>query len=273
MLTGLNRLTYFMGSVAACWLAIAVTATVYADTGIIVALDSSLGDFLKVAHINGMITKADRKFYSGTLGGEKIVLVRSPMGKVNNAITAQILISQFPMDRVYSISPAGALTEGLEVGDIVVANTTYQHDFGTAKPYGFIWGMVPVPSERNEAYNVLDASLIKTILEAGKSLKNRNKMMAGILVSGDQFIASASKKKWLQAKFNAGAVDMGGAAIAQVCYSNNVRCCLIRVITDQAEIEARTDFAESVAASRSDIDLPRIMADILSNRIVTGTEQ
>jgi adenosylhomocysteine nucleosidase len=247
----------------------------YADTGIIVALDSTVHDFIKIADFNGgIINTAGREFHSGILGGEKIVLVRSPMGKVNNAITAQLLISQFPIDTIYSISPAGALAENLNKGDVVIATGTYQHDFGAIKPYGFIWSMVPVPSVNDKkTYNILDAALVKTVLSAGKSFKTMNSIVGGILVSGDQFIASLDKKNWLRKKFNAAAVDMGGAAIAQVCHSNRVRCCLIRVITDMAGIEARSDFAESISASRSDIDLPRTIKFILKNLNETRTGQ
>lgn len=271
----MNKLIYCIRLLVVGLLVIALSAKGYADTGIIVALDSTVHDFMKLADFSGgIINTAGRDFYSGILGDEKIVLVRSPMGKVNNAITAQLLISRFSIDTIYSISPAGALAENLKKGDVVVATGTYQHDFGAIKPYGFIWGMVPVPSVNDKkTYNILDAVLVKTVQSAGERFNNKNSIVDGILVSGDQFIASVDKKNWLRKKFNASAVDMGGAAIAQVCHGNKVRCCLIRVITDMAGIEARSDFAESVSASRSDINLSRIIKFILKNRNETRTEQ
>lgn len=250
------------------------TTTCLADTGIIVALESTLQSFIRFADLNaGIKKKAGREFYSGSLGGKKIVLVRSPMGKVNNAITAQILLSEFAIDTVYSISPAGSLVDTLDKGDLLVAATVYQHDFGSIKPYGFIWSKVPVTNDQKvDTYNILDSFLAKSAIEVSRSLKTRKNIIGGILVSGDQFIASKDKKKWLKEKFDASAVDMGGAAIAQVCYSNNVKCCLIRTITDEAEVEARADFNESVSANSSE-DLPRIMAEILRSGKDTRVSQ
>nr|MBF0221619.1 5'-methylthioadenosine/S-adenosylhomocysteine nucleosidase [Desulfobulbaceae bacterium] len=258
----------FARYVAVCSLVFVVRSACWADTGIIVALDSTLQGFNNSADFNaGIKQKAGREFYSGSLGGTKIVLVRSPMGKVNNAITAQVLLSEFSIDSVYSISPAGSLVGNLEKGDVVVATTVYQHDFGSIKPYGFIWSKTPVRNNQEaDAYNVLDRSLVKSVLEVNRSLKIWGNLTEGILVSGDQFIASSDKKKWLMEKFKASAVDMGGSAIAQVCYSNKVKCCLIRTITDEAEVEARADFNESVTASSSAPDLVRMMKEILKSR-------
>ncbi|MBA3016054.1 MAG: 5'-methylthioadenosine/S-adenosylhomocysteine nucleosidase, partial [Proteobacteria bacterium] len=239
---------YYLTISICCILIFAVTAISHADIGIIVALNSTVEDLKKAADIKTATKKSGRDFFAGTLGGERIILVRSPMGKVNNAITAQTLLSCFPVDVVYSISPAGALSENFGIGDVVVVTNAFQHDFGTIKPYGFIWSKVPTSTDATNQQgedDTLDPSLITPVLNVWKKMKTHHKMAIGILVSGDQFIASRDKNEWLEKKFAASAVDMGGAAIVQTCLANQVPCCLLRIITDEAGVEARGDFNAS----------------------------
>ena len=194
-----------------------------ADVGIIVASNTNLELLKNKLVIKETGQKAARVFYSGELGGKGVVLVRSPMGKVNNAITAQVLLSSFNITSIVSIAPAGAVQKGLNIGDGVIATEVYQHDFGTVKSYGFVWGRVPDGTSWDDpGYNNTDKSLRKSALIYAGNIKGApNKVVEGVIVSGDQFISSEQMKKWQSKKFKAAAVYMGAAAIAQVCYENN----------------------------------------------------
>lgn len=213
----------------------------YAKAGIITALDGTLEQLKKKIKITGYSVIGGREFYKGELGETEIILVRSPMGKVNNAITAQLLISMYAPASVLSISPAGAVGPDTRKGDIVVITEVYQHDFGTWKPYGFIWSKTPAYIQSlSTSYNQFPKAVLPKNVKQTKigKLSDTNKIVKGILVSGDQFIASSKKRDWLHRKFNATAVDMGGAAIAQTCYVNRTPVNLVRVITDEAILDA-----------------------------------
>lgn len=238
----------------------------YADIGIITALNSSMTQLKNDLKITQITQKAKREFYSGILEHENVVVVRSPMGKVNNAITTQTLLSNFPIDTVISLSPAGSTDTNIKIGDMIIASKVYQHDFGTIKPYGFIWKKVPDGTGRDEpGYNIPDHSIVNKVLRFAKKnfTHNKNSILPGVIVSGDQFISSISKKKWLNKKFSATAVDMGAGAIAQVCFANQVSFCLLRVITDNAGVAARTDFNKSVHKYHSDINIHKFLKGVL----------
>jgi adenosylhomocysteine nucleosidase len=250
---------------AALLLAFISAGSACADIGIIVALNSNLkqlGGDLKTNDIN---EKAGREFYSGKIDDIDVVLVRSPMGKVNNAITVQALLSHYYITSVISIAPAGAVNKGINIGDIVVATEVYQHDFGTIKPYGFIWSRVPDGTDWDEpGYNHPDERLRQMVLSCSKDKKNaKNRIIQGIIVTGDQFISYQDKKEWLLKKFKAQAVDMSAAAIAQVCYANDVPFSILRIITDESTIEARPNFEKSVNSYQSDIDISAFVKIIL----------
>ena len=236
-----------------------------ADVGIIVASNTNLELLKNKLKIKTTGEKAVRVYYSGELGGKGVVLVRSPMGKVNNAITAQALFSSFNITSVVSIAPAGAVQKDLNVGDGVIAAQVYQHDFGTVKPYGFVWGRVPDGTSWNDpGYNNTDKSLRKSALIYAGNIKGApNKVIEGVIVSGDQFISSKQKKGWLSKKFKAVAVDMGAATIAQVCYANNTPFCILRIITDKAGINARTDFEKAIPSLQTSINIVKFVKEIL----------
>jgi len=205
-----------------------LTEFAYADIGIICSLKGEQEEVLRALQREEKIYKAGREFHKGILDGVKVVLVRSPMGKVNNAITAELLVSQFGIDVIVSIGFAGAVDDELKIGDVVIAADAVQHDFGTIKPYGFIWGKPP------------------DIGKAGKINLKRwletKKYHYGTICSGDQFISSEEKRDWMKKKFDAKAVDMGAAAIFEVCKQNGIPCLFIRVISDRADLEGRMHF-------------------------------
>lgn len=237
----------------------------HADIGLITALNSNLDQIVKDLTIQEISKRAGREFYLGKMDALHVVLVRSPMGKVNNAITAQTLLSHYPITSVISIAPAGSIEEGVTIGDIIIATKVYQHDFGTIKPYGFIWGKVPDGTNRDEpGYSMVDKNLRELALQCGKRRKQtRNRILEGAVVTGDQFISDQDKKEWLFKKFRAMAVDMGAAAIAQVCYANRVPFCIVRIITDNSSVNARIDFEKSIPVYQSDIDIPEFVRGLL----------
>lgn len=245
-------------------------AEALAKIGIITALNTTTEGIQKRMNIKKFTPLAGRNFYAGNLGQAGVVLVQSPMGKVNNAITTQLLISEFSVQAVLSFSPAGAIGSNIKEGDIVMATEVYQHDFGAWKPYGFIWNKAPVHiNSMSTEYNLFPGRFFppgKGIDIIADTQRDR-KISHGVIVSGDQFIASPEKRDWIRKKFTAAAVDMGAAAIAQVCYTNHTPVCLIRIITDNAGLNAKTDFANSMPAYRTDIDLAE-MAERLAGKAI-----
>ncbi len=239
----------------------------YAKTGIIVALNATTDQIRSVMNVSCTRQYAQREFVIGTLSDTNIVLTRSPMGMINNAITTQLLIAYFGVQRIISVAPAGGLADGMKIGDLVIASQVWQHDFGTVKPYGFIWGKTPDGSGSHSlGYQRLDKTMYEIAQKTSGSIKiSENHFHVGIVASGDSFIADNDKKRWIVKKFDAVAVDMGSAAIAQVSFANTIPCLIIRIITDKADINARVDFAESLPTYRSSIDISGYLSLLLSS--------
>jgi len=195
------------------------------------------------------VVRNGREFYSGRIGAVPVVIIRSPRGKIQNAITTQMLLQHFPMDRVISLGTAGALDNALEPGDILIAQSALEHDTGTMKPYGLIWEGRDNEGSRTKDSSAAQRKFTTLAREAALRLSERNggfHVVEGPLVSGDQFIASEPKKEWLVKRFGAKAVDMTGAAVAQACEAHGVPFLLIRLITDRAGDQAGDEYVDSL---------------------------
>jgi adenosylhomocysteine nucleosidase len=80
----------------------------------------------------------------------------------------------------------------------------------------------------------------------------------GLIASGDQFIGKLSQIQALKAELpDLLAVEMEGAAVAQVCFELGIPFAVIRTISDNANDDAAVDFMHFIktVASRYAFDV------------------
>ncbi len=215
--------------------------------GIIGAMDMEIDLIRKRMQIEKIDTTAQRVFYSGTIHGMNCVCVKAGIGKVNAALTAEILIMKYNTDAVIFTGVAGGINPQLGIGDIVISKRVIHHDFGQVIPETFLpWDTVGY---------LADSFLIHIAKKAVHSVKfgpvpqkicketgRLPRAIIGRVVTGDQFIASEQKRKWLEETFHADCVEMEGAAVAQVCAINKISFVVIRCLSDLANEKADIDF-------------------------------
>lgn len=201
-----------------------------------------------------------RSFHTGTINNVDCVVVFSKWGKVAASITASILIGRFAISELVFVGTAGALAEGLKIGDIVIAERLVQHDLD-ARP------MIPrfelpllnrvyVDSDRRltqiaicAVSNILKRGVGRVMGEKNASDFNIDtpRLILGDIASGDQFVNSVAKRESILEELpDVQCVEMEGAAVAQVCYEFNLPFAVIRVISDTADHNARVDFTRFV---------------------------
>ena len=205
--------------------------------GIIGAMDEEIDILLSQLQLDRVQVKASMKFNFGQLYGTKAVIVKSGIGKVNAAVCAQILIDDFDVDNIINVGVAGGTAEDIYPGDVVIANSLVQHDMDTSA-FGDRIGQIP----RMDTYDFkCDRGLVEKAQLACRKIENI-KSFTGRIVTGDQFISSAEKIRYLNSEFNALACEMEGGSIAQVAYLNNVPFVIIRSISDNANNGASMDY-------------------------------
>lgn len=204
-------------------------------------------------HVHG-----GRVFWQGLLSDRPVVLALSGMGKVAAATTATVLIERFACARVLFTGVAGGLGQQVRVGDVVVARQYLQHDMD-ASPLCPRWelpgyGRADVACDPALSILLLQAAqdfLLVTSQENQPDSAAAAQAHHGLVVSGDRFIATAQASNTLRRELQeAGhtvlAVEMEGAAVAQVCADYQVPFAAMRTISDRADDDAHVDFTRFI---------------------------
>jgi adenosylhomocysteine nucleosidase len=205
-----------------------------------------------VTRIQGMV------FTSGTIAGARIVTVRSGAGKTNAAIAATLLVDRFMPSAVIFTGTAGAIDPELNPGDVVIGTAVGYHDFGSVAAAGFVRSPTrnPASGQSDPAFFPADPKLLSAARRAAASTKAATRFREGLIVTGDAFISNPAHRDELRNELKASAVEMEGAAVAQVCARFGVPMLVIRSITDRADGSASGSYTRFVeTASRNAADL------------------
>jgi len=228
--------------------------------GIVAALHQEISELLTLLSDTRCVRIGSRDFWTGEIDGRAVVVVLSRVGKVAAAATTVALITHFSVRAVVFAGVAGALAPGVAVGDVVVSAELLQHDVD-ASPLFPRWeipltGMARFPADPALAQGLLESA--RAVLADPQALLgaevmhafgiNAPQVYAGLIVSGDRFVATSAESAALRAALpDALAVEMEGAAVAQVCHEWGVPFAAIRTISDRADDAASVDFAQFIA--------------------------
>lgn len=218
--------------------------------GIICAMESEVAPLREAMTIARRTVVSGLTFYQGTLESTPVVLVQCGVGKVNAALCAEALCTVFEVDALINTGVAGTPHREVSQRDIVISTQAVQHDVD-ATIRGFARGEVP---DMDIIYFPADDDLVELARKAALSLDLEGaKVFTGTVASGDQFIADAAASAAIAKHFAPRAVEMEGAAIAQVAWVNAVPYVIIRSITDNADGDAPLSFDafEPIAAAHS----------------------
>jgi adenosylhomocysteine nucleosidase len=205
-------------------------------------------------------TVAGRRFHAGTLEGHRVVLALSGIGKVAAATTATLALEVFDAQALVFTGVAGGLGAGVRVGDVVIARELLQHDMD-ASPL-FPRFEVPLTGRSRFAADAdlsdgLAAAAARCVAHADEAIGRAHldefgivapRLHQGLVVSGDRFVASAAQSRALAADLpDALAVEMEGAAVAQVCADFGRPLAVLRTVSDRADDAAHADFSRFIA--------------------------
>ena len=193
---------------------------------------------------------ADLKIFTGTINGKIIVLSQSGVGKVNAALNTQYIIDTFKPNIIINTGVAGGISDGLDIGDIVIGTYLVQHDFDvTALGYAKGYMCTGVEKDKPTKY-YCDKELVENFQACLEQNIPKQKIHQGIIASGDKFISGKKIKKEINEYFGAIAVEMEGCAIAQVATRNKIPFVVTRAISDLADgktAEYQNEFEKKIS--------------------------
>jgi adenosylhomocysteine nucleosidase len=198
-----------------------------------------------------VVMKNGIRFVTGKLGTQQVVVALTGVGKTNAAMTTAFALAYFRPRQVIFTGIAGGVNPDLQPGDLVVGRETGYHDY-----YWTTFENKPTNQTRNVLTNSLnpayfpgDSALLNLALRTAKAAtleripgQDRAPMvMAGRIVTGDEFVNSEQRVSKIRLDHQADATEMEGAAVAQICYQQGIPCLVIRSLSDKANDSARTD--------------------------------
>ena len=172
------------------------------------------------------------------------VFAVSWIGKVSAAMMLTKVLEQYGIDTIINIGLAGSLSPQYEFGDVVVVTHTVEHD-------GFIEGDTEA---QTRLYPLFDLITVE-----------HPELKQGVLVTGDQFVASGTMRESLQAK-GGQLVDMEWAALAKVAHHYQKPLIALKVISDNADEHAGENFTNNLHAGERVVKHLPFILDFLINQ-------
>jgi adenosylhomocysteine nucleosidase len=236
-----------------------------AAIGIMSAMPQEADSFHNAMTEKSTVSVGNKTFIQGKFEGIPVVFCLAGIGKVSAATTATLLTEKFGVEKIIFTGVAGG-GDATHIGDIVIGSSYLQHDLDLRPiyPQFYIYSL-------DKQLLHADLTLISDMKESARRFLQTGirfphlgvtnpQVHEGIIVSGDRFIGSSGglehvveqTKEILPSGFHA--IEMEGAAVAQVCLELNVPFVVLRAISDKANEKASVDFLtfiEEVATAYS----------------------
>ncbi len=170
-----------------------------------------------------------------------VTLACGGLGKVQFAVQTQHLLDVCPgWGLVICAGAAGALADGLSVGDVVVATETVEHDIHNK------FGQPLLPKFGGaEAF----VSALRSVEPPGRSFQ----VHFGPIASGDEDVVDTDRRRMLHGRTGALAVAWEGAGGARSCHFSGIPFVEIRGITDRADSGAASDFGANLEGAMRNV--------------------
>jgi adenosylhomocysteine nucleosidase len=196
--------------------------------------------------------------WQGRCEGREVVLAHAGMGKVASALVATSLIERTRPSALVVTGVAGSLDPALEVGDVLVATRVVQHDAGVLTPSGlerYQAGHLPFVNPTDDLGWPCSPDLVARALAAARHVRldplpasagghgAPPRVVEGVVATGDVFVNDPSTRQRLHEELGAHAVEMEGAAVAQVAATLGVPHLVVRAMSDLAGHDSGIDFA------------------------------
>ena len=182
--------------------------------GVMAALPQELGDLVEAMRAESgvrTVTHGRRDYHLGTVHGAPCVVTLARIGKVAAAATVSALIHVFDVEAVVFTGVAGGVGREVRIGDVVVADTLVQHDLDASPLFPRfevpLLGIARFAADQVLA-DQLAAATERFVAEEGEVVAARfgtqlPQVHRGLIISGDQFVASTAAVEALDAALKA----------------------------------------------------------------------
>ena len=166
-------------------------------------------------------------------GQEEVIVLRSGSGKERGRKATELLINRFYPQLIINCGTAGAISPHRRIGDVIISEHVIEYEANDDQLF-------------KEATYQSDPDLVTTSRQVTVESLPKEKIVAGIILSGTPVINSKKRKDELWNQFHGQCVEQEGAGVAKVCQEHNIPWIVIRGISDQADEHARKEFKKNI---------------------------
>ena len=193
-------------------------------------------------------------YYRGKLEGHNVVVAITGIGKTFTGMTSTLFITRFKPRLVLMSGTGARLDPGLRTGDIIVATTAYEHDYGSLTQDGMVFRPMNGPVNGNEVENAFspprsllakaDAAIATY---AGPQVTANGSTYAvkarrGVVASSDLFGVTQQRIGQLRSLFHADIMEMESAPLGHVCETLGVPYLIVRAGSNVAQEAPNDDY-------------------------------
>jgi 5'-methylthioadenosine/S-adenosylhomocysteine nucleosidase len=193
-------------------------------------------------------------YYRGKIHGRNVVVAITGIGKTFTAMTTTLFITQFK-PRLVLMSGTGARIDGeLRTGDVIVAATTHEHDYGSLTRAGMVYRPLNGPNDGDAVDNAFSppATLLAKADMAIRSYQGPEvtandatyhvKVRRGVVSSSDLFGVTAQRIEQLRTDFHTDIMEMESAPLGHVCQTLGVPYLIVRAGSNVAQEAPNDDY-------------------------------
>lgn len=181
--------------------------------GVLISSKKEFNELLKIYNIGEDYLEKYPfgEYYRTEFRGKDIVFFRSEIRKINASAAAQYMIDKFNLEKLIVIGTCTSSNEGLNYGDIIIPSKVIDYDY---------------------IIRELEEEIDEELYLVPDQVSMPNEYYDGVLGTSDKALVLWSDYTFL-ASNSIDASDLESYAVLKICKTNNVKCIIIKGITDK----------------------------------------
>lgn len=181
--------------------------------GVLISSKKEFNELLKIYNIGEDYLEKYPfgEYYRTEFRGKDIVFFRSGIRKTNASAAAQYMIDKFNLEKLIVIGTCTSSNEGLNYGDIIIPSKVIDYDY---------------------IIRELEEEIDEELYLVPDQVSMPNEYYDGVLGTSDKALVLWSDYTFL-ASNSIDASDLESYAVLKICKTNNVKCIIIKGVTDK----------------------------------------
>ena len=181
--------------------------------GVLISSKKEFNELLKIYNIGEDYLEKYPfgEYYRTEFRGKDIVFFRSGIRKINASAAAQYMIDKFNLEKLIVIGTCTSSNEGLNYGDIIIPSKVIDYDY---------------------IIRELEEEIDEELYLVPDQVSMPNEYYDGVLGTSDKALVLWSDYTFL-ASNGIDASDLESYAVLKICKTNNVKCIIIKGVTDK----------------------------------------